>query len=306
MPLGSRPLSTWRLRRRNLPLGERTLVMAILNLTPDSFSGDGLSSRALPAIVRAALSRLDEGADILDLGAESTRPGAVPVADAVEVRRLMPVLEAVLRERPDALISVDTYHAATAKAALAAGAEIVNDVSGLMWDMKMAEVVARAKAGVVLMHTRGTPADWHLQDPLADAEVLPMVSSGLRERLQRAAEAGMAAEQTVLDPGYGFGKRKDENFVLLAGQHELLKLGRPLLAGLSRKSFLGKLVAHLHPESLPAPLTRLNAGIAANVAAMLGGASILRVHDVTAAQEAAALVDAVLAAGRAVGPPTGS
>ena len=287
MAFAARARFAWRLRTRTLMLGERTLLMAIVNLTPDSFSGDGLAGAALDDAVRAACDRLDAGADILDLGAESTRPGAVALGADAEQSRLLPVLEALLRDRPDAVVSVDTYHAATARAAARAGAQIVNDVSGLLWDERMAAAVAEIGAGLVLMHTRGRPTEWRSQAPLAPEEVLPLVLAGLRERVALAEVAGIAKDRIVLDPGFGFGKLGTENFALLAGFARLATLGIPLLAGLSRKSFLRSA-----SESVS---SRIPATIAANTAAVLAGAHIVRVHDVQQAREAVAVADALLA-----------
>ncbi len=304
----------WKLRTRILELGRRTLVMGVVNITPDSFSDGGLYFDPQAAVTHAMLL-LDEGADLLDLGAESTRPGAhagssVPApgqssatpashAPAVsaeqEQARLLPVLEAVLKARPQAIISVDTYKAATARAALACGAEIINDVSGFLWDSELASVCAEAGCGVVLMHTRGRPDEWAAQPQLTPDDLLNSVRSGLQSSLDRAAAAGIAAESILLDPGYGFGKRGDENVALLARQAELLALGRPLLAGVSRKSFLGQALAPLHAGK-PAPVqARETASLAAMVAAILNGASVVRVHQVRAALEAARVADAVRA-----------
>lgn len=296
----------WRLRSRAVELGKRTLVMGIVNITPDSFSDGGAFFTPSRAI-RHALQLLDEGADLLDLGAESTRPGSragggpgTPFAPAVsadeEQARLLPVLEGILRERPDAIISVDTYKAKTAHAALAAGAEIINDVSGFAWDAKMAAVCAASKAGVVLMHTRGRPEDWHTLPRIAPDALLEHVLEGLATSLDAAATAGIAPEAIVLDPGYGFGKRLDENYVLLARQAELFALGRPLLAGLSRKSFLGHTLADLYGNLDATAQARETASIAALVTAILHGASIVRVHAVRQAVEAAHIADAVLLA----------
>ena len=307
-----RTISEWRLRTRTLELGRRTLIMGVVNITPDSFSDGGLFLSPEAAVAHA-VQLLDEGADILDLGAESTRPGSraggaagsefVPAVSAEEEQgRLLPVLEGILAARPEEIVSVDTYKTATARAALAAGAEIVNDVSGLRWDPEMGAVCAEFKSGVVLMHTRGRPEEWHEQPQLAPDDLLATVRSGLSASLAAAAQAGIAPESIVLDPGYGFGKRLDENYALLARQTELLSLGRPLLAGLSRKSFLGRTLAALHAgttpnaESVPfAPVkAREAASIAALVAAILYGASIVRVHAVRPAVEAALIADAVL------------
>ena len=307
MTASKRSIATWRLRTRSLSLGTRTLVMGVVNLTPDSFSDGGLFLSPEAAIARS-VQLLDEGADLLDLGAESTRPGsragvidgsAEPptVSTDEEQARLLPVLEGTLRVRPDAVISVDTYKAATARAALIAGAEIINDVSGFMWDAEMAAVCAEFQAGVVLMHTRGRPADWRTQPQLAPDALLQLVREGLTNSLALATAAGIPAEGIVLDPGYGFGKRFDENYGLLARQAELLSLGRPLLAGVSRKSFLGRALAPLY-EGIDAPAeARENASLAAMTAAILRGASIVRVHAVRRSVEAARIADAILAAG---------
>jgi dihydropteroate synthase len=295
-----RPRFDWRLRSRTLPLGDRTLLMAILNLTPDSFSGDGLLQSsphaAAPALtklaVAAAIEALDAGADILDLGAESTRPNATPLTADEEQSRLLPVLEALLHQRPEAVVSVDTYHASTARAAAHLGAEIINDVSGLAWDQELAATVAASRCGLVLMHTRGRPTQWSQQPALPRDEVLSTVFSGLCEGLATAEAAGIATQRIVLDPGFGFGKQGAENIALLAGLGRLRELGRPLLIGLSRKRFLAQAL-----QSAGLADDRRIATIAANTAAILAGAHILRVHDVPAAREAAVIADALLDAG---------
>jgi dihydropteroate synthase len=297
-----RKISHWHLRTRTLELGARTLVMGVVNITPDSFS-DGGAYLGAEAAVGHALQLLEEGADLLDLGAESTRPGTraggenPAVSAAEEQVRLLPVLEGILRARPDAIISVDTYKAATARAALAAGAEIINDVSGLQWDAALAGVCGEARCGIVLSHTRGRPDEWRAQPRLDPDALLSLVRDGLAVSFDTAAEAGIPAEAVVLDPGYGFGKRFGENYALLARQAELLVLGRPLLAGLSRKSFLGHTLAPLFGGTPAPPGARENAGLAALTAAILHGASIVRVHAVRPAVEAARVADAVLAAG---------
>ncbi len=302
----TRMICPWRLRTRALELGRRTLVMGVVNITPDSFSDGGFFFDSAAAVAHA-LALLDEGADLLDLGAESTRPGsraggaagtsAAPAVSAEEEQaRLLPVLEGILKARAEAIVSVDTYKAATARAALAAGAEIINDVSGFFWDFGLAPVCAEVGCGVVLMHTRGRPEEWRAQPQLEPDELLAEVRAGLSASLSTAAAAGVGAEAIVLDPGYGFGKRLDENYALLARQAELLALGRPLLAGLSRKSFLGRTLAPLHGGQDAPVEARETASVAALVAAILQGASIVRVHSVRAAVEAARIADAVLAA----------
>jgi len=296
-----RTIKAWKLRTRTLELGRRTLVCGVVNITPDSFS-DGGRFFDVEAAIAHGISLLDEGADLLDLGAESTRPGShaggaatgPAVSAGEEQARLLPVLEGILAARPGAVISVDTYKAATARAAVAAGAEIVNDVSGFSWDSGMAAACAEAGCGVVLMHTRGRPDEWRTQPLLAPNEVIATVRSGLMASLERAEQAGIAPERIVLDPGYGFGKKFDENFALLQRQAELLALGRPLFVGVSRKSFLGRALAPLF-DGKDAPVeARETASLAAMVAAILNGASIVRVHALRPAVEAALVADAVV------------
>jgi len=303
MAFADRPSFVWRLRTRPLGLGERTRLMAIVNITPDSFSGDGTLHAGLPLAagqkfaLGAAVEAHDSGADIIDLGAESTRPASQPLSTLEEQARLLPVLESLLHERPEAIVSVDTYHAATARACAKAGAEIVNDVSGLTWDEAMASAIASTGCGLVLMHTRGRPQDWGDQERLAHYEVLPTVFAGLMQQLALAEAAGIPDEKIVADPGFGFGKRGAENWALLAGLARLHELGRPLLAGISRKSFLGEAVSPLQPAGLEKADALRVASVAAGVAAILAGANILRVHDLQAAREAAAVADAILAEG---------
>jgi dihydropteroate synthase len=297
----------WHLRTRTLDLGARTLVMGVVNITPDSFS-DGGSFHAPETAIARCLQLLQEGADLLDLGAESTRPGSraggtegsadAPAVSADEEQaRLLPVLEGVLKQTPHAVISVDTYKAVTARTAIAAGAEIINDVSGFTWDPEMPSACAESGPGVVLTNTRGRPEEWRTQPQLAPDAVINLVRDGLASSLAAAFAAGVHPASIVVDPGYGFGKRFGENYALLARQDSLLSLGRPLLAGISRKSFLGHTLAPLFGGS-PAPVdARETASIAATVAAILHGASIVRVHNVRPAVEAARIADAVLAAG---------
>jgi len=287
MPFVSRPRFTWRLRTRNLPLGRRTLLVGILNVTPDSFSDGSQFLRPTAALDRA-LRLLDEGADLIDVGGESTRPGAVPVTPAEEQDRMLPVVKAILKARPEAILSVDTYHSSTAERALQAGAEVINDVSGLIWDPRMAEVLARDQPGAILMHTRGVPRAWTNLPPLPHADILPLIVSGLAHTLSLARTAGMQRASMVLDPGFGFGKLGDENFVLLSHFDELQQFGLPVLAGVSRKRFL---TAHL---SHATDTMGQQATTAANVAAILAGAHLLRVHDLAAARAAASVADAIL------------
>jgi dihydropteroate synthase len=295
-----RPRFNWQLRTRSLALRERTLIMGVLNVTPDSFS-DGGAFFEPNAALEHALAMLDHGADLIDIGGESTRPGSTqPIGSGEEQTRVLPVLEAILRERPQSVLSIDTYKAETARAAVTAGAEIVNDISGFQWDPEMARTCAASGCGVVLMHTRGRPPEWRTQPHLSQEEVVPLVQSGLARSLDQALAAGIDRSRIVLDPGYGFGKAYDNNYPLLAHQEELLILGQPILAGVSRKSFLGRTLARTispatNPPDFP-PHARGNATLAAVTAAILAGASIVRVHDVRPAVEAARIADAILAA----------
>jgi dihydropteroate synthase len=302
MSFAVRTYFEWRLRTRTLSLGPRSLVMGILNLTPDSFSDGGQFDEPRSAL-RQALTMLDEGADILDLGGESTRPGAAPVAPSEEHARVLPVLRAILDARPEAVLSIDTYHAETARLAVEAGAEIVNDVSGHLWDAGMSSVCAKLGCGTVLMHTRGRPQEWRTLPALAPAEVVPFVLRDLEARAQTALNAGVRHASIVLDPGFGFGKILGENYPLLAGFDRLQALGFPLLAGVSRKSFLARSITR-NPsagDSLPSDIWLPTA--AANVAAILAGAHILRVHDVRPAVDTAAIADRILQSATAGIPP---
>jgi dihydropteroate synthase len=291
MPFASRPLYDWQLRTRRLALGRRTLVMGILNVTPDSFSDGGHFFNAKDAPERAlgqAMAMLDQGADLIDLGGESTRPGSVRISPDEEQLRVLPVLAGVLRERPSTIVSIDTFHSSTARYAVEAGAEIVNDVSGHLWDEDMSSTCAELGCGTVLMHARGTPAEWRILPALQPDEIMPMIVRELEARVKEASGAGVARDHLVLDPGVGFGKRLEENYPILTHLEEMHRLKLPILVGVSRKSFLMR--------SLPVrdEHSRLNATIAANTAAVLAGAHIVRVHDVQAAVEAAAVADRIL------------
>jgi dihydropteroate synthase len=283
----------WRLRTRTLELGPRTLVMGILNVTPDSFS-DGGKFLARDHAVAHALKMLDDGADLLDIGGESTRPGTPVIESGIppeeELRRIMPVIEDVLRERPDAILSVDTYKAVVARAAVNAGCEIVNDVSALRWDEQMPAAVAGLACGVVLMHTRGLPQEWRNLPPSAD--IVEEVKTELRDYAQAAVAAGIAKDRVMLDVGIGFGKKFEQNYPLLAGLDQLHDLGFPLLVGTSRKSFIGRTLARDGKDALPDE--RLHGSLAAMTASVLNGAHMVRVHDVKAAVEAAKIADEVL------------
>lgn len=269
---------------RTLVLGERTLVMGVLNVTPDSFSDGGLYLDP-DAAVAHALEIESAGADILDIGGESTRPGSQGIAAKEELRRILPVIER-LRGRLRIPISVDTSKAEVAQATAEAGAEIVNDVTALRGDPRLAEVARRRRLPVVLMHMRGEPRTMQ-KKPLA-RDVMRDVVAGLRRAIALARRAGIAKSQIVLDPGFGFGKSYTQNFKLLANLAELARLGFPLLVGTSRKSFLGAALGG-------APENERRWGTAATVAAaILGGAHIVRVHDVAEMVQVARVTDAIL------------
>jgi dihydropteroate synthase len=303
MPFVTRPRFDWHLRTRTLSLGRRTLIMGILNITPDSFSDGGHFYSPEHAPERAlaqAMTMLDEGADLLDIGGESTRPNATPLTPEEEQSRILPVIESILEQRSKTILSIDTFHASTARRAIEAGAEIVNDVSGHLWDPEMSSTCAQLQCGAILMHTRGRPQDWPTLPPLAPDEVLPLVLSELAERVKAATAAGISRDKIVLDPGFGFGKRLDENYPLLAQFDQLHRFHLPLLAGVSRKGFLARTVAQ-HPSlavllngATPSMEDRLHATTAANAAAILAGAHIVRTHDVRPAVEAAAIADRIL------------
>jgi dihydropteroate synthase len=304
MPCTPRSHHDWHLRARTLSLGPRTLVMGILNVTPDSFSDGGLfySPRHAPErALEQALKMLDEGATILDIGGESTRPNATPLTTDEEQSRILPAIESILKEKPNTILSVDTFHAATARRAIEAGAEIVNDVSGHLWDPDMSATCVQLGCGAILMHTRGRPHDWPTLPPLAPHEVLPLVLTELTERLAAATTAGILRNKILLDPGFGFGKRLDENYPILAHLSELQQFELPILVGVSRKGFLAHTLAQSPSLSIllngasPSMEDRLHATTAANVAAILSGAHIIRTHDVRPAVEAAAIADRILA-----------
>ena len=290
---------TWKLRSRSLELGSRTLLMGVVNVTPDSFSdgGDHFDHRKA---IEHALHLLEQGADLVDLGGESTRPGAKVAEETAvppneELRRILPVLEGILHAKPDAIISVDTYKSSVAHAALDAGAEIINEVSGGSWDAEMLAALAGQACGVVLMHTRGRPDEWRTQPKSED--IVVEVHSGLEQIAKHAVTAGIARERIVLDPGFGFGKMGDENYALLARFSAFHRLGFPLLAGTSRKGFIGATLAPSGKAADCAPGERLFGTLATVTAAILQGADIVRVHDVRAARDAALIADKILIAG---------
>jgi len=280
-----------KLKRTTLVLGERTLVMGVLNVTPDSFS-DGGKFFSLDRAVEAALAMERAGADLLDIGAESTRPGSTGIPASEELARLLPVLQA-LRGQLRIPISVDTQKASVAEIALGAGAQILNDISGLENDPHLADVAAKFRAPLILMHMRGTPRTMQ-KGPFAK-DALKNVSSGLREAIATARRAGVAKSQIILDPGIGFGKSLAQNYELLAKLPQLAQLGFPLLVGTSRKGFLGATLAR---EGRPAPPEeRIWATAATVTASILNGAHIVRVHDVSEMVQVARVSDCLLEPG---------
>ncbi len=276
----TRPRLLWKLKQREFPLGERTLIMGVLNVTPDSFSDGGRYLDPDRAYARA-LELEEEGADIVDIGAESTRPGSSRISEAEEKRRLIPVLKR-LRGKLTVPISVDTYKSGVAEHALKLGAEIINDPSGLTFDPQLARVVARYDAGLVLNHMRGTPETWAKLPPLPDP--MATILHDLEAAVHRAVRAGVDRSRIVVDPGIGFGKRGEQNSEILARLPEMARLKLPVLVGPSRKSFLAQKTEE----------GTLFATAAAVTAAILGGAHLVRVHDVRQMRAVITVADAVL------------
>ncbi len=273
----------WRCRDRLFSLGKRTLIMGVLNVTPDSFS-DGGAYIDPDRAIRRAFEMLDEGADIIDVGGESSRPGSERVSLAEELRRVIPVVSALAQAGRGA-ISVDTMKADVARRSLDAGAHIINDITGLTHDPAMVEVVRAAGAGVVIMHMQGEPRTMQLRPAYAD--VTREVVAYLRDRLAVAVRHGVDATSVALDPGIGFGKTVEHNLQLLRDLPLLLELGRPILVGISRKSFLGAITGRENPSD------RLASGVAAMAVARMNGAHIVRVHDVKEACDGARVVDRI-------------
>lgn len=275
---------------RTLPIGERTLIMGILNVTPDSFS-DGSQFFSIEKALVHAEQMIAEGADIIDVGGESTRPGAVVVSPEEELERVVPVIKE-LAKRTSVPISVDTTKAVVARAALDAGAAIVNDISALRFDFHIADAVAEAGAGLVLMHSRGTPVTMHRLPPVAD--VIEEVTSSLTTSIRMAERRGVKRESIVIDPGIGFGKSQEQNLELIAKLDQIIVAfpDFPVLVGTSRKSFIGRTLAD--QEGSPAPVeNRLHGTLATITAAVLKGAHIVRTHDVKATKETILVAEAI-------------
>jgi dihydropteroate synthase len=278
---------------RTLTLGKRTLLMGVLNVTPDSFS-DGGRFLTPDRAVEQALSLQRAGADLLDIGAESTRPGSEGIGMVEELRRLLPVLQA-LRGKLKIPISIDTRKAGVAEIAIGAGAEIINDVSGLKYDPRIAEVAARRRVPLILMHMRGEPRT--MQTAPFARNVMKDVTQGLRASIQKGRKAGVAKSQIIIDPGIGFGKSFQQNYEILQRLPELAKLGYPLLVGTSRKGFLGRTLAKgsdLGKAKIVPAEERVWATAATVTASILGGVHIVRVHDVAEMAQVARVSDCLL------------
>jgi dihydropteroate synthase len=264
----------------------KTQIMAILNVTPDSFS-DGGQINNLNSLLMAATQALEAGADILDIGGESTRPGAETIPIEVELSRVVPAIEAIRKHFPQAVISIDTRKSAVAEAALQAGASIINDVSGLQYDPEIADVAARHEARLILMHSQGTPETMQI-NPTYPSGVIPEIRAFFERQIERAVAAGVRREHIILDPGFGFGKTLQHNLELLHYISDFSDLGLPLLAGTSRKSFLTLGNLAIQP-------TEREALTAASLAlAIQGGAGMVRVHDARTQAPVVHMVDAVL------------
>lgn len=270
--------------RRVIGLAKRTLVMGVINATPDSFS-DGGTITCEEEGLRQAMKLVDEGADILDVGGESSRPGAEPVPLREELRRVVPLIRRIARET-DVPLSIDTTKAEVARQAIDAGAEILNDITALRGDGRMARVAASAGVPVILMHMRGSPSTMQ-KGELAYASLIGEIRDFLEDRIAKASSSGIAADNLIIDPGIGFGKSVDDNLRLLRQLGEFKALGRPICVGVSRKHFTGKITGVARPAD------RIEGTAAAVTAAILNGASIIRVHDVGAMKRVAAMADAI-------------
>ena len=270
--------------RRTIELARRTLVMGVINATPDSFS-DGGTINSEEEGLRQAMKLLDEGADILDVGGESSRPGAEPVALREELRRVVPLIRRIARET-GIPVSIDTTKAEVARQAIDAGAEIINDITALRGDSRMARVAASAGVPVILMHMRGTPSTMQKED-LSYGSLIGEIRDFLEDRIEKASSSGIQTDNLVIDPGIGFGKNVDDNLRLLRHLGEFKALGRPICVGVSRKHFTGKITGVTRPAE------RIEGTAAAVTAAILNGANIIRVHDVGTMKRVAAMADAI-------------
>ena len=268
---------------RNHTLGLRTWIMGVINITPDSFSDGGLYFHKDKALERG-LQLVREGSDIIDVGGESTRPGSDPIPAEEEIRRVIPAITA-LRKQTEALISIDTTKSQVARAALDAGADIINDISSLRFDPQMATLAAQKDVPIILMHMKGTPKTMQVQPTYEDVQ--QEVKDFLKKSIDRARAAGIKKEKIIIDPGIGFGKRLKDNLVLIKNLHTLEELDRPICIGVSRKSFIGTIL-DVPPEE------RLEGTIASAILSVFQGAHILRVHDVAAVKRAVRVAEAII------------
>jgi len=282
----SRTHHTIRCRKRTFTLGKQTLLMGVLNITPDSFSDGGLHFDKEKAI-SGGLSMAEEGADIIDIGGESTRPGSKPLDLEEELRRVIPVIETISKEI-DVPISIDTYKSAVAQRAIEAGAEMINDISGLNFDQNLAKVAAKDDTPLILMHIRGTPET--MQKDVHYDSLFSEILQYLKCSIQRAESAGLDPKQIIIDPGIGFGKTPEDNLLIIKNLFEFRILGKPILLGTSRKSFIGKILNADVKDLLEGTLSSIAIGA-------LNGAHIIRCHDVLQAKKAIAVVDAIRMAG---------
>lgn len=280
-----------RYNRKVLPLGLKTALMGILNVTPDSFSDGGLYTEPESSLKRA-VEMVEEGADIIDIGGESTRPGSERISSEEELRRVLPVLKLIRKELPDIWISVDTYKSDVARACLEEGADMINDVSGGTWDGEMHRLIAERGCPYVINHVKGTPATWKTDPPVYD-DVIEEIKEWLSRQISRLKDIGLKdGDNLIVDPGIGFGKLPEHNIEIINRLRELRILGRPILIGVSRKSFIGAVIeAFLGKKSKPEE--RLGGSLGATACAVLEGASIVRTHDVAQTREFLALLDAV-------------
>ncbi|MGB2769837.1 MAG: dihydropteroate synthase [Candidatus Zixiibacteriota bacterium] len=274
---------TMRFENRNVDFSSRTHIMGVLNVTPDSFSDGGKFFKSDDA-VRQGMKMIEEGADTIDVGGESTRPGSDPLPTEEELSRVIPVIKS-MSAKTDVPISIDTYKAEVAKRALDAGAQMINDISALRFDPKMKEVAGKYKVPIVLMHIKGTPKEMQ-KDPYYD-DVIVEITEYLRQSIKIAEDAGIDREKIIIDPGIGFGKRLRDNLNILKNLKKFSILGCPILIGCSRKSFIGKIL------DLPAE-ERLEGSLAALAVAVMNGVNIVRVHDVKESERVVSLVDAIM------------
>lgn len=277
---------TIRCRKKTFTLGKRTLLMGVLNVTPDSFSDGGLFFNKEQAIAQG-LKMVEEGADMIDIGGESTRPGSKPLELEEELRRVIPVIESFAKET-DVPISIDTYKSAVAQRAIEAGAEIINDISGLHFDKSLAKVAAKENTPLILMHIRGTPET--MQKDVHYESLFSEIIRYLKDSIRMAESSGVDPQQIIVDPGIGFGKTLEDNLLIIKNLYEFRVLGKPILLGTSRKTFIGKILNAEVGNRLEGTLSTIAIGV-------LNGAQIIRTHDVLQAKKTIAVADAIRLAG---------